>query len=125
MGINPHLPPDQRKMAILSQISNSLQSIASNIGHEMGPFKVQPVGTIAEQMKPEWDRQAEENRREAEIEELKKSNKIAEKTAKYAVYALVVSVILGMFQLAFSIWQYSNPKDLPSVEVKLIDERQK
>lgn len=108
MSVNPQLPKEQQVIEHLRQIGTALQNISRDIGHEMGPFKVQSVSTIAEQMKPEWDRQEEANRREEEIEELKKSNKIAERTAKIAVYGLLISALVGVFQLAFAVWQRFN-----------------
>ncbi len=104
MAVNPQLSKEQQVIEYLREIGNALQNISRDIGHEMGPFKIQPVGSMADQMKPEWDRQAEEDRRETELEELKKSNKIAERTAKLAVYGLLSTAFIGMLQLAFTVW---------------------
>lgn len=110
MSVNPQLPKDQQLIEYLRQIGTALQTISRDIGHEMGPFKVRPVGTMADQMKPEWDRQEEANRREEEIEELKKSNKIAERTTKLAVYGLLISAFIGILQLVFTVWQHFDDK---------------
>lgn len=106
MAVNHKLSNEQQVVGHLRQIDFALQSISRDIGHEMGPFKIQPISTIAEQLKPEWDRQQEANRREEEIEELKKSNKIAERTVRLAVYGLLVSAFIGMVQLVFTVWEH-------------------
>lgn len=121
MVVNPQLSKDKKMIEYLRQIGTALQNISRDIGHEMGPFKVQPVSTIAEQMKPEWDRQEEANRREEEIEELKESNKIAERTAKIAVYGLLVSALVGVLQLTFTIWQRFNEK--PQEKIIVVQEQ--
>lgn len=121
MAVNPQLPKEQQLIEHLRQIGTALQNISRDIGHEMGPFKVQPVSTMAEQMKPEWDRIEEANRREAEIEELKKSNKIAERTAKIAVYGLLVTAFVGVLQLAFTVWQHLDEK--PQEKIIVVQER--
>lgn len=121
MVVNPQLSNDQKVIEHLRQIGTALQNISRDIGHEIGPFKVQPVSTIAEQMKPEWDRQEETNRQEEEIEELKKSNKIAERTTKIAVYGLLVSALVGVLQLAFAVWQRFNEK--PQEKIIVVQEQ--
>lgn len=110
MAVNPQLSTEQKVIEYLRQISSALQNISRDIGHEMGQFKVRPVGTMADQMKPEWDRQEEANRREEEIKELKKSNKIAERTTKLAVYGLLISAFIGILQLVFTVWQHFDDK---------------
>lgn len=131
MAINPQQTPEERKTEILRHISLSLQSIATNIGHEIGPFKVQEAKTMIEQMQPELDKQAEANRREEEIDELKKSNRIAERTAKLAVYGLIASVIVGaagfliqLSQLRFEKMRYQEDKDAQLIEASVISDTQ-
>lgn len=119
MAVNPQLPREQQLIEHLRQIGIALQNISRDIGHEMGPFKAQEVKTMAEWNQPEWDRQAEENRRVEEIEELKKSNKIAERTAKLAVLGLLVSALIGVFQLVFTVWQHLEE---PSEKIIVIQE---
>ncbi|GIK83659.1 MAG: hypothetical protein BroJett025_02810 [Patescibacteria group bacterium] len=120
MGVNPQLPKDQQIIEHLRHIGAALENISRDISHEMGPFKAQKMMTMAEQMQPEWDRQAEENRREEEIEELKKSNKIAERTAKIAVYGLLVTAFVGVLQLAFTVWQHFDER--PQEKIIVIQE---
>lgn len=120
MAVNPQLPKDQQIIEHLRHIGTALQNISRDISHEIGPFKAQEVKTMAEWMQPEWDRQAEENRREEEIEELKKSNKIAERTAKIAVYGLLVTAFVGALQLAFTVWQHFDEK--PQEKIIVIQE---
>ena len=117
MSVNPQLPKEQQVIEHLRQIGTALQNISRDIGHEMGPFKVQPISTIAEEMKPEWDSQQEANRREEEIEELKKSNKIAERTTRLAVYGLFISALIGAAQLMFTIWQHFNKNEQEKIIV--------
>lgn len=115
MSVNPKLPDNQKFIYLLSQISDTLQHISTNISHEMGPFKVREVSTLNDQMKVEWDRQEELN-------QLKQANEISSRTAKLAVFGLIASVILGIFQIVFQVWQYSHPQE--SVEVIVVDKRQ-
>lgn len=56
MGVNPKLPPDQQKLVLLRQISDSLQSISSNISHEMGPFKIRPLVNPSDDMSEQWEK---------------------------------------------------------------------
>jgi hypothetical protein len=103
----PQQSNEQQIIVFLRQISMALESISRNIGDEMGQHKVQPiVGTQIEIIKHELDIKAEENRREEEIKELKKSNKIAERTSKFAAYGLFITAIIGILQLAFTVFQY-------------------
>lgn len=120
MGINQQPSPEQRKMAILSKISYALDSIATNIGYEMGPLKPQKIMTIAEQMKPEWDKLEEARRREQEIKELKRSNKIAIITAGLAVFSSIVvgvaSIMIQNSQLKFEKMRYQEEKEAKLIE---------
>lgn len=111
MGVNPNLPPEQQKLALLRQISDSLQSISSNIAHEMGPFKVRPMVSPSDEMAEQWEKNKEANRREIEINELKRSNKIARLTTAIAVLALLISVLFGGIQvwLDWSRYQSERP----------------
>ena len=88
--------PEARKERYFRTISDSLQSIARNISYEMGPMKQQKIVSPSDEMKEEWDRQEELNH-------LRESNLIAERTAKLAVYALIASVVLGVIQVVIEV----------------------
>ena len=88
--------PEARKERYFRTISDSLQSIATNISYEMGPMKQQKIVSPSDEMKEEWDRQEELNH-------LRESNLIAERTAKLAVYALIASVVLGVIQVVIEV----------------------
>jgi len=115
--VNPKLPKEQQIIEHLRHIGTTLSNISKNIGHEMGPMKVQKVGTIADHMKPEWDRQEEMNY-------LRESNNIAMMTARYAVWGLLITGVISIAQLGFSIWKHYELKDNLQEKTIVIQEKE-
>lgn len=109
--------PEARKERYFRTISDSLQSIAKNISYEMGPFKKEELVNPSEEMKKEWDRQQE-------LDHLRESNEIASRTAKYAVWGLIITAVIGAFQLAFSVWEHIDSKNTPQEKIIVIQEKE-
>ena len=117
MSVNPKLPPNQKKLAYLSQITTALQNIASALSYEMGPFKRQKMSSLGEEVAKQAKEIDEINRRETEIEELKKANKLLSTTARIAVIGLVITALFSGFQLLVSYLEYQRPPQ--SSEIKM------
>jgi hypothetical protein len=115
MPVNPQLPPEQRKMEYLNQITTALESIAAALSHEFGPMKVQKLVNPSEEMTEQWKENEEIERRETEIQELKKANSISSLTAKIAVIGLLLTALIGSLQLTLDWIKYRDEK---TTEVK-------
>lgn len=106
MGVNMQLSPEERKLTYIGQITRALESIASSLSYEFGPMKPQkminPSDEFAEQAKEHDEAQS----REIEIQELKRANKISAMTAQIAVIGLVLSALIGVFQLMLDWFQF-------------------
>lgn len=108
--------PQANQARSLAQIAMSLESIASNISREFGPFKPQKMWNPSEEMQKRSKEIEESNRRETEIDELKKSNKIAVITARVAVVGLVFTAIVGILQLLLNYYEFRYQMHTSSLE---------
>ncbi len=113
------MTPEQRTLWLLSRIDMSLESIASTLGRKFPPFGDQKAVSMSEEMEEQWKEQKEERRKDDEIEELKKSNIINTKTARIAVFGLLATVLLGIFQLILNWVEYKKPQKPPVVNVQV------
>ncbi len=108
MNVNQKLSPEDRKLTYISQITSALQSIASSLSYEFGPMKPRQLVNPSDEFAVQQKEYEEAQRRETEIEELKKSNRISAVTAQIAVIGLVFSALIGVFQLVLDWLQFSR-----------------
>lgn len=120
MAVNPQLNPEQRKLTYLSQMTTALENIARALNYEFGPLNPGEIVNPSE----EWAKQAKENdeveRREIEIAELKRANKISALTTKIAVIGLLLSALFGGLQLLLD-WQVYSDQKVNRENVQTID----
>lgn len=79
---------EERIINSLERISGSITSLRGTVEHLYNDWKF-PVGTIAEQMKPQWKEEREENRVEQQLNLLRK-------TIVVAVAGLVITALVGV-----------------------------
>ena len=93
---------EERTLFALEKISQSITSLAQRIEFLYQDWKF-PVGTIAEQMEPQWKEEREEQRVEKQLDLLKKQNIILLRTVVIAVAGVVISALVGVADIVLRV----------------------
>jgi len=84
---------EERTLFALEKISRSISSLGSTFEQLYQNWKF-PVGTMAEEMKPQLKEQREEQRVEKQLDLLRKQNTILIWTALVSIIAVVITVLV-------------------------------
>lgn len=87
---------EERTLFALERISRSISSLESTFERLYQDWKF-PVGTMAEQMAPQWKEEREENRVERQLDLLRK-------TMVIAVAGLVITALVGVVDILIRVF---------------------